>query len=697
MSRPRALPAPLLAVLTLAAAGQAQDPPSEVRELHGTLLLDGRPWPHGSVRLLPVDDRTWSRARGEAIEVVADAHGEFVAPLTGGPWRVYDTPTWPEGASLRCDLREAPHAPGRGIVWVGHATTCRALVYDEDTPLELDVLSPLVVTGRVVDATGSPAPGTQVRAVRPRDVTGDEPAATVTGCEVEADGAFRLLAPAWLAGHPRAALVARAPGHGLAAARLGLVLDGEGGVTAPSPAMLTLADAPLRCRGVVEDLDGRRVARARVTGELRLVDARHPDDLIGVPIEIGCDEAGEFTFEAVGGSGWRSPGPFFAVVELDAAAPGLEGGEDVVFGPGLESVVRVQRTDLPLAGVVIDEAGSPIAGATVRAGRAEAEVDAEGRFALRAAERCDLVVSAPHHTARALRARLPLTDLVVLLSPIGPPIVGRLLDAAGRPLTGKEVQARPMRQELLAAPPLPAIGAAVDLPLEPSSRPLASAVTGADGSFELRDLPAGVDVVVDAVAHPGLVAQAGARVTLALAPETLVLATAVRAEDGAPLPVSWHLGVTAGRHHLSATAEGDRLVHTVRWPGEVFVSASAPGRLVVRRGPFTADGGTIDLGALRLPLHVPGGVRLTVRWPDVPLDGLTVEWTDPDGTARGDWYEPARTPASTWLIDGLAPGTVELRFTALTWDHRQLGPVEKRLELAAGAETAAELDLRGLR
>lgn len=692
----RGLALGVLALALVLAPSGAQEQPFV--PLRGRLLLDGRTWPGGRARLVPVDDRSWEAPRGAAVEVAADERGDFAVNLTRGPWRVHDAGSWPAGASLRCELRETPHAPGRGLVWIGYATTCRALIHGEDDVLELDVLSPVVVTGRVVDPSGAPASRARVSVERAGRLDPGEVVAPVVECDVGPDGAFSLPVPAWLADHLRASLVARAPGRGLAAASLGLLVDHEDGdVRASAPVTLTLATAPLDCEGRILDLDGQPLACARVWGELRVVDARDPDELAAVPVEVQCDTDGRFGFEGVGGSGWSPRGPAYAVVELNVDTPGFDGGDDVVFGPGVESVLRARRTDLALGGVVLDAAGAPLAGATVIVDRAEQRTGPDGRFEARASELCDLVIRAPGHAPTAQRARLPLSDLSVQLAPAASPLGGRVVDSAGRPLGGREVRVGVHERSQVAPDSVPAVGTVLERSLS-SVDPLATAITSADGRFELNDLPPDVDLWIDTDDLPARLTRAGELVTLSLAPVTRVTAAAARAEDGAPLTVNWSVWITSGRRSTSRTYQGTRLAHEEVWAGEVSVTASAPGRVSVRRDGLRATGEALDLGELRLPLRGPGSLRLRVRWPEVPLRQLSVEWTNPSGAQRGDTCGPARFDPSEWVLDGLTPGQQVLRFRAFGLDgERELGALVLHVDVRANGESQAELDLRELR
>lgn len=93
-----------------------------------------------------------------------------------------------------------------------------------------------------------------------------------------------------------------------------------------------------------------------------------------------------------------------------------------------------------------------------------------------------------------------------------------------------------------------------------------------------------------------------------------------------------------------------------------------------------------------------GQVALDLRWPDVPVGRLEVEWSDPDGTSRFAETRPPRSAGAAWTIDGLAPGEVVLRCSAYPpRGGEPLGVREVRVVVRAGDEARAALDLSDLR
>ncbi|MCO5166935.1 MAG: carboxypeptidase-like regulatory domain-containing protein [Planctomycetes bacterium] len=690
-----------LAVLLVAfaAPAPARDEPTRVP---GELLLDGRPWPGGRARLVQVDRETWKVQTGHEVEVVADEDGAFVVALDDrGPWRVHEAPGWPEGASVRCQS-DTPRAPGRLLFFVGSADSCRVALVGASTPLVLELVSPIPIEGVVIDEAGAPVASARVEAFACPGLD-RRPSRVVASRPVAPDGRFVLPVPAWLEGG-RGLLVAGAPGLAQAGASLGLARDEEGTFQSPAPVTFVLGACPVACEGVVQDLDGRRLAGVPVLAELRLVDVCQREETVGLHLDLVSDAEGRFQFEAPGGSGWSSVGPAFARADLRVEADGQEAWADATFGPGLGPVVlEVEREGLPLAGVVLDAAGRPLPGARVLVGRTEARTDAAGRFALTGRERCDLAVLATGHAPRALRARLPAEDLVVRLTPAGPPITGRLLDAAGAPLAGKPVMARAWPEYTLedgrlieVLPAWPEVGVAVERP--PASvlpdGVMAEALTRSDGSFTLGDLPPDAELIVEAPDVASTRARSGAAVELQLPPPTTVRARAVRAENASPLPVRWSAEVHLARGYRTETLEGSELEREVVGT-ELRLWISAPGRVSVWR-VVALTGGTLDLGVL--PLGIAGTVDLTVRWPEAPVRFVSVEWTGPAGERGGDGLEaPRHVDTVTARLEGLLPDAVELRCWAYTVDGRRLGPVDLRVDVRAGVTTPVEVDLRGLR
>ncbi|MBX3469554.1 MAG: carboxypeptidase regulatory-like domain-containing protein [Planctomycetes bacterium] len=689
----------VVVLVAFAASAPAGDEPTRVP---GELLLDGRPWPGGRVRLVQVDRETWKARTGREVEVVADEDGAFVVALDDrGPWRVHQAPGWPEGASVRCQS-DTPRAPGRLLFFVGSADSCRVALVGASTPLVLELVSPIPIEGVVVDEAGAPVPSARVEAF---DCPGLDrrPSRVVAARPVAPDGRFVLPVPAWLVGG-RGVLVAGAPGLAQAGASLGLERDEEGTFQSPAPVTFVLGAGPVACEGVVQDLDGRPLVGVPVLAELRLVDVCQREETVGLHLGLVSDVEGRFRFEAPGGSGWSSVGPTFARADLRVEADGQGAWADAAFGPGRGlAVLEVEREGLPLEGVVLDAAGRPLPGARVLVGRSEVRTDAAGRFALTGRERCDLAVLAAGHAPRALRARLPAQGLVLKLAAAGPPITGYLLDAEGSPLAGKPVMARAWPEYVLEGrrlieplPPWPEVGVAVERP-PASALPdgvMAQTLTRSDGSFALGDLPPDAELIVEAPDVASTRARSGAALELRPPPPTTVRARAVRAEDGTPLPVHWSAGVVRNQRYGSLKSEGDQLECEVVGT-ELRLWSSATGRVGAYR-VVALTGGTLDLGDV--PLAVAGAADLTVRWPEAPTRWVTVEWTGPSGEERGDGIEgPGRGEVVAARLDGLPPGEVELRCWAHTVDDLRLGPVRLRVEVRAGVTTPAEVDLRGLR
>ena len=250
-----------------------------------------------------------------------------------------------------------------------------------------------------------------------------------------------------------------------------------------------------------DGLDGVEVRlRAGITGRgLVLTPAGAP--AAGARVSLVRDGGGGG--RPYGDDGWRSsddegvfefvdlaPGRYDLAAVADGYAPVEVPGVTVpndAAGADLGTVVLLPQA--MIAGRVVDDAGTPVAGAEVKVNRprlppATARSDADGRFvlgALVAGEQVRLAASAAGHAvARTPPIEAP-ADGVGLVLPRAASVAGVVVDGAGRP------QAR----VLLHASPRPAPGSS------PTWNGSWSAESDEEGRFELEMLPPG-DLVLAA-------------------------------------------------------------------------------------------------------------------------------------------------------------------------------------------------------
>jgi protocatechuate 3,4-dioxygenase beta subunit len=466
------------------------------------------------------------------------------------------------------------------------------------------------------------------------------------------------------------------------------------------PQALILPALEIVAGRVVSALDGRPVAGALVWG-------RDP----GAFRRSGAD------------GGYRIEQPPGIQTWVQAAAPGYfsasgEGGQHQ--GPTL-----ALEPALAVGGVVVDEAGRPVAGVEVRAmpqmagPRRDAAVFQSGGTARTSPAgrfRVGTLAAGVGHDLRLSKTGFaPGTAEIPPLEPGRPAPDLRLVLRQGRTGFGRIVN---QSEE-------PVAGAQVTLSVEPSgdmrsslrrmfslgglSSDATSAVTGADGRFEIRDLPAGTYVLAARssgyapLAVPGLAVPEG-RGSIDLG--TLILAPGVAVEGYVVDPQGRPV---AGAEVKANEVSGGRVMRFLRREDD------QPGSITGQDGFFRIEdrraGETLDLDASRAgyaPASAPGvrvppeqPVRLVLQ-PASAVEGR-VRNTDGEPVAGAslvvlpsDWMRPggfrARIPqvssdeSGFFRLEEVPPGVLGLRASATGYQAAELA----NLEVRAGQ------DLRGV-
>lgn len=305
-----------------------------------------------------------------------------------------------------------------------------------------------------------------------------------------------------------------------------------------------------------------------------------------------------------------------------AAAQARDQRVTVAVPPAREPAAAAAPRTTRVVARIVDEAGHPLAGATL--GRrqddpAALESGPDGRVGLELRDE-DLVLWGDRQHARVLVAAAPWhatlflsvtpwrhaeTDLGDLVLAPGGQVSGTVVDDTGAPLAGVEVSAADARL---------ADTASVARRSGPQSAGrVPSASTGADGTFELRGVPAGAARVWGAGSDGGwsftepLEVRAGEElggVFLTLVPLEARdrIAGVVLGPDGEPIPGAWLRYTLPARFGMIETAAADaegrfEIVVQTRQPHDV--RAEDPGRRLTPAVERGVEAGTLDL-VLRL-------------------------------------------------------------------------------------------------
>jgi hypothetical protein len=369
----------------------------------------------------------------------------------------------------------------------------------------------------------------------------------------------------------------------------------------------------------------------------------------------------------------------------------------------------VLRPGRPAFGKVVDEAGQPVAGATVAllpaggmapdelsllpGALAETSSDAQGRFSLDALPvgRLDLRVRAPRFAPVSVRGLAVAAgdralDLGTVTLPPGATLRGRVEDPQRQPLPDAVVRvlrADPMTSRLALA----------------GSRPETEVLTGADGGFEATALSPGetVSLEVELAGYsrrmvPGLRAGAAEPVRIVITQAARISGRLV-GEDGDLIPegqiVLRPAGAPRGPIRVARTNDGGRFTIEDVEPGSLVLDASAPGHLPTTAKPLRVGAGE-DVADLEIVLLRGAVVEGRIETPDgTPALGAEVRLADPPAAGAIPLVLPpsARTDEDgRYQLGGLKPGP----HTVIAL-HPSYARAQRQLDLREGTTT---LDLR---
>jgi protocatechuate 3,4-dioxygenase beta subunit len=585
-------------------------------------------------------------ADGAESTATSDASGHFALDLAPGRYVVR------AGAEGIYGLAPAPLA-------LGPAT--RVDSYD------VIVARLALVHGRVVDATGHPAPGAQVsfRTRSPRGSAGsaDLDAAGLTGSTPSgADGRFDLhvlpgeVALAAERDGRRARQVLPMVGAGQTLSGVELVLDAGGGLV-----------------GVVHDPAGQPVAHAQVVAET----AGAPGALFA-RTSATTDASGRFEIRDL------PPGPARLEARASGFAPSPRTDAESRADAAGPEVVLTLRPALALRGRVVDPDGQPLEGARVlaRAGGSlldapVARSDADGRFAFTelGVGPYDLDASAEGYgTVFKRGVAVPGEGIELRLPAVGG-LAGTVSDERGGPVADFKVRWR----SILLAQDGPGQGG--------ENRFLA-----ADGAFRLEGLsPGDYDVLVVApgrapaelrvTVSPGAYADASVRLVAGA-----TLSGRVTGEGGSPVAgaevtvMTGHEGDAIqtdadGRFALADIAPGRRSVmvehpaYVSRSEGGIVLAPGEHHRIDVQLTPL-APGDASRPG--ERPVEFAGiGAGLAVH-----PDGVVLQMVVPGGPAERA---------------GLTTGDLVVQINGLTVLGRTLGDIVEDIRGVVGTSVRLEV------
>lgn len=586
--------------------------------------------------------------------------------------------------------------------------------------LRIALSGALTLEARVLDPDGAPVAGAQVVASRDARFAEGDPVA-----RTDASGQARLRLPAAWAELREFAVQACAEGFGAATAwvrpeRWIEPEDEDDEQQEPEqperrevpadrrPAVELQLWPGLTVAGMVCDPGGHGLP-ARVSGSFRAqgIVGRRP----AARLEATCDAEGRFTLTGVaaGAGRGRSPGPLWAEVQLTVELEGwLPAVETALLGPGVPPRRVVLAPAQPIEVLVRGADGAPLAGAHVvhaPSGFYQRPWDEEGERTLpttddRGGLRLDpipahtfLAVWGEGHAAALFEVQLPLPLLELSLER-GGRVSGRVMS---RSRAGEVTVSLPRR--LSAARPL------LERPgvrrVEPTEGlwPLDRAPCDAEGKFELRGLPVGVELELLAQEIRARARAGDSDVILdADRPTGTAGVVCVDAETRLPLPCLARVLRGDGRVSSDGWVDerGQAAALSVRGQGPIELLLQAAGHVPVRLTAVLRPPERIELGEVALA----SGARLALQpsWPDTPVGGLRVEWSAP---ALGLEMEevltcPTRVGQALSLEGGLPAGTpLSVRIELLPWDHdaapREVLATELTLEAGETRTLAVEL------
>lgn len=460
----------------------------------------------------------------------------------------------------------------------GYAGPARLRLTDKPEPVTLRLRKGGVVEVVVTDRNGGgPVEGAQVElraALMWSGVTGADGVATLRG-----------VGPTW------APVAVSAPGYAPAA----VMMSTAGDPAVPARVAVTIGRGAAVSGRVVDDagkpIGGARVTAASASEPFPVVDPRRDGVLSGAD--------GTFTLPAVAAGTYR-------LTASDAAHAAATSTPFVLDGQNPRSGFELVMTaGGALAGVVVDDAGRPVAGVDVRVvtrghvdwrPRRQAFTGDDGRFAIAGLPRRAVEVVAWHPTGAspilpADLAAKPAHDLRLVLAITGA-ITGVVVDPAGEPVGDAQVVADPEGNGTNSAR------------AEWSVRGVQTIVTDSAGAFRFAGLPAGSYRV--RAAHPAAPEQAlwqgkgvaarpgGAPLRITLSPDG-GLTGKVAFADGKTPPL-FAVELDDGWAVPFATKDGSFTLDAPN--GTVAVRISGPGFIPKRLEAKIADGKRTDLGTI---------------------------------------------------------------------------------------------------
>lgn len=455
----------------------------------------------------------------------------------------------------------------------------------------------------------------------------------------------------------------------------------------PGPAPGAPGRSTLTLRGRVVDAAGRPVAGARVV-------CREAE-----PREVTSAADGGFACEGIAPG---ELGPRHGRVDLrvtgDAAFARCQG---VVVGPDQPPVEVVLRPTARLRAKVLSSGAAVRLRGVLHAEGLRPRVEqAEGALDLECHEGdwVDVVAVAPGHAPRRFALRAPAPEVTVQLSRVGGGALrGRVIEHDGAPGRGLHLGVSSGAEDVEVAAGPASAGVVEERPLGGVE---GRGTTRDDGSFTIDGLAEGTRVRLKVVRDddwmgrrfandgPGLTVEANVgdeelHVTLPRRGAYRARLRAVAGESGQPLADA---GASLGFGH--SPGEPGVLLVDLPGPGEHTLRVDTPTRLA-RSLKVTLDREeTRDLGDL--PLDLPGTLRVTLRWPEAPVEAVWLGWTDPRGGAeRFDLVLPS---AVRPVAVPCAPGS-----RGFTLRARRPGGLQQvvtfEATVVAGHETPVEVDL----
>lgn len=595
--------------------------------------------------------------RAESADSALDGTFTF-AKLEAGTYSIfYDASGYPR-----------PRSSGPG----GDVRQVSVEVGETRTDVEIALSKGLLVSGRVVDAEGSPIAGARVSG---RSRYGDDYQYSEA---TTADGRFEVAGL-----RPAADLYLQASKDGFAASPVGPLTLGEESLTDVEIVMQPEASIS----GIVVDTAGKPVPKANIIAR------RQTTAPFGTPIN-DADAQGKFTIKGL------TPGTYKIVVspagnhsfgsDSTAATVELAAGEDVT---DLRITLNAGE-GLTISGRVTDEAGKPIQRAYLNANSMQgggsygnAQTDANGQYEIASLK--DAVyrveVHHPQHTRKTAEDVAAGTrNLDFVLGKRGS-VEGRVLAASTRqPITDFFIYHTAGTQRL-----------------EPWMRDAFRGVHDAEGRFALNDVEAGDATVhvqargyAPASQHVGNLVGGGtvSGVEILLEPGVQVEGTVVNSSGTPVAGAQVFLGEAPMYNRgQSALAQTDR-------EGR-FTLDTLPGgasRIAVSHPSYAPGYADVNLnagarGTVQIVLGSGGTVEGMVTSGGTALAGQGVGLYFPSPTGQG-FQATAQTDANGWYeFKGLQEGTAQVSASILLTQNRNRSR-NQQAEIRDGAVTRVDFD-----